>query len=187
VQANSILQNALALHKKKNIRGESSSLNQKSMEAYLDSPMRNYVVHGERTEMFGGLYATWRLILSGHLFTREGVWINTRLIVMQHAQIVIGLFVSAVLFKIVPILADQVDVARQELISNNVPIDYVDIIPTPDMIKTSLYPAALVSLFIVLILISIYIPRYVYFQLEAALNQSLTECLFLPYLLQRRQ
>ena len=158
-----MLQNALALHKKNLDQSKmaTSSLAQKSMEAYLDSPMRNYVIKGEREETFGGFLAIWRLILSGHLFTREGVWIHTRLIVMQFAQVVIGFFVSVILFRIVPILADGADQAREELLSKNVPQTYVDIIPTSAMIRTSFYPAAMVALLVGMLLIGIYVPRYV--------------------------
>ena len=55
--------------------------------------MLNFVLRGERREDYcGGLVWTWRRLLSGALFDEEGIWIASRLIIIQGVQLILLAF-----------------------------------------------------------------------------------------------
>jgi len=122
--------------------------------------LRNFVLDGERFESCGGFFWTWRRILTGTLFSREGIWINTRLIVMQVTQIVVAAVVSIFLLAFIENVADRAETARKSL-APNTPSWVADLIPTRQMIYRSLYPATFIAILVMALLIAIYIPRFV--------------------------
>lgn len=125
-----------------------------------DGAMRNFVLSGERVEVSGGVLWTWRRIINGSLFHTEGIWVNTRLIIFQFAQVVAASVFSWILLLSVKLLADYYEEQRAKL-DETVPDWVRDLFPTRAMVNWSLYPAALTAIAVMIVLIVLYIPRYV--------------------------
>ena len=125
-----------------------------------ESTMRNFVLRGERFERCGGLFWTWHELLRGNLHSTEGIWYNTRLIIMQVAQVSIGILVSIIMLLSVPKIADEAEKAREDL-DPDTPQWAIDLLPTRTMVYRSLFPASFTAIFVMVLLIGVYIPRYV--------------------------
>ena len=69
-----------------------------ALASVREKTMRNFIVRGERKEEVGGIFWTWWKYFDGTLFDHEGLWIHTRLYVIQVAQVAIALFVTALFF-----------------------------------------------------------------------------------------
>ena len=117
---NTMLQNAHGLH---DLDGKSCSssgsqrLSSKSgpSNPTVDRTMLNYVLNGQRIETVGGLRWTWSLVLSGELFDTEGIWLPTRLVVFQGAQILICSVLALIYYVTIEIIADYADEAQDTL------------------------------------------------------------------------
>jgi hypothetical protein len=160
---NRVLTNAHSLHK----RGRSPLLPQgrrstspqrNAVESESDQTIRNYVLRGEREEFAGGIFWTWRRIIDGSLFDTEGIWLNTRLLVFQAAQVIIGAVVAFVLISSVNHIADQAAEAIDKL-DPDLPDWVQELVPTPQMVYIALYPASIVATIVMVLLIVLYIPR----------------------------
>jgi len=77
--------------------------------------MLNYVLRGEQLENAGGLFWTWKRVFSGELFHTEGIWLPTRLIVFQGAQVVVGVCLSLIFFKVTSLTAERAKRAQDDL------------------------------------------------------------------------
>lgn len=82
---NRLLQNASSMKPK-----TSDALEDYSVDT-SEAIMINFVIRGEMFEDCGGLIWTWKQLYSGDLFEEEGVWIMSRLLVIQMIQ---ALFIS---------------------------------------------------------------------------------------------
>lgn len=127
-KVNKLLMNARRLHQPielaPGVLRESSVGNVTS-----DETMRNFVLDKERTELVGGLGWTWYKIFDGTLFDTEGMWINTRLRIIQVAQVIVIFAVSVIMLRSVERIADQSEEARDDL-GPNVPGWVRDFVPT---------------------------------------------------------
>jgi hypothetical protein len=121
---NKLLMNAYRLHRPKELLAGSATGN-----ASHDQTMRNYVLDEERTEPVGGLSWTWSKMIDGTLFDTEGIWINTRLVIIQVAQIGLFCIISIFLLRSVEQIADTSEDARADL-DENVPDWVRDLVPT---------------------------------------------------------
>ena len=83
---NALLENAYELHPK-GISGQEGP-------ATTELTMVNFVLKGERFEDCAGVFWTYKRLLSGALFDEEGVWIASRLIIIQSVQAVFVVFLS---------------------------------------------------------------------------------------------
>jgi hypothetical protein len=124
-----------------------------------DLTMRNFVLRGERYEMAGGFFWTWRRLLNGDLFQTEGIWLNTRLLVLQLAQVLVAAVYSFILLRSVVLIADRAEKTRAEL-NPGLPQFVYDLVPTRRMVYIALYPASITAICVMTLLILIYIPRY---------------------------
>lgn len=151
---NRMIENARLLHRHRSsdLTGEGSTLSQR--EAF-----RSFLGQTEQYESCGGFFWTWRRILNGELFCTEGIWINTRLIIMQVAQVVVGIFFAMAVLLLVNKLADEAEEAIVSLPADT-PAWVVELFPTRGMIKRSFYPSSVLAMMVELFLILIYIPRY---------------------------
>lgn len=77
---NGILLNACSMQPKKSTSQQSSDLD------ISEEVMINFVIRGERFEDCGGLIWTWKRLFSEDLFEEDGVWIMSRLLVIQMIQ-----------------------------------------------------------------------------------------------------
>ena len=123
-----------------------------------DTAMKNFVLYGDQNELSGGILWTWRRLLSRRLFDEEGVWISSRLIIIQFGQVIIAVIFVAVLQAQTPVFAEQVQTARDDL-PNGLPGWVYEMVPEPWMIRTSLYPAVACAGAVCCGLILLYIPR----------------------------
>jgi hypothetical protein len=130
-----------------------------SVQSTANQAMRNFVLHGERSELAGSALWTWRRLLNGSLFHTEGIWINTRLVTIQVAQFLVGIVVSIVLLVSVERIAAGAEEARADL-TPDLPQWVIDIVPTPQMVYRALYPATFTAILVMLLLFLLYIPRY---------------------------
>jgi len=69
--------------------------------------MLNYVLRGEQLENAGGIFWTWKHVLSRELFDTEGIWLPTRLIVFQGAQVGVGAVLVFIFFQVTYWAAEQ--------------------------------------------------------------------------------
>lgn len=95
-----------SLHRGSNSRLRSSALS-KGQSSEPDRTMLNYVLRGETQRVEGGVIWAWKLLLSGKLFESEGIWIPTRMIVFQGAQVVLAAFTGWIFVFISKFAADQ--------------------------------------------------------------------------------
>ena len=162
---NALLENAYQLHP--HVASAKGSVGKLRAERFAtssieadDPTMRNFVLRGERFEHCGGVLWTWLNLLNGTLFSSEGIWINTRLIVMQVAQVIVAFIMSISLILVVEEIADEAGKAREDL-NPSTPHWAADVVPTRQMVYRSLYPAALTATAVMILLIGVSIPRYV--------------------------
>jgi hypothetical protein len=100
-------------------------------------------------------------LLSGALFDEEGIWIASRLIIIQTVQFcLIGfLLYSGVL--LVEEATERAAQAQEALLPGYADWVY-DIVPTPKQVQTALYPALGAGIFVMITLFLVYIPRFVF-------------------------
>jgi hypothetical protein len=156
---NTMLMNAHSLHQPGTSRRISAKPRARmSVSAATDQTMLNFVLRGQREENAGGFLWTFRLVFSGELFDTEGIWLPTRLLVFQGAQVVIAAFLS---FGFIYITKESIKSAEeaQADLDDDLPGWVLAIVPTPTDVKIALYPATAVAMIVMLVLIFIYIPR----------------------------
>ena len=137
---NKFLENAYKLHiPKTNVEVESE--NSLRTETESEATFRNFVLYGETHEECASLIWTWRNLLSGRLFDTEGVWIPTRVMIFQAAQVAFGLFVCTVFFVAIEGLAQVADDAVESLPDDEAIPDWVyDIVPNGKQVRIALLP-----------------------------------------------
>eukprot|EP00934_Nitzschia_sp_Nitz4_P003806 Nitzschia sp. Nitz4//scaffold23_size168460//147873//151411//NITZ4_002247-RA/size168460-snap-gene-0.128-mRNA-1//1//CDS//3329543719//3796//frame0 len=158
-KVNKMLSNATKMHgdtSNHQGRGTTSSLH----KTHSDEVFQNYTLQGEGREECGSFSWTWNQIVNGELFETEGIWLPARLIVFQFGQILMALFVSLVLFAFVIRVAKLADEASANL-DSNLPQWVLDIVPSGQEVRLALYPTAVVSVFVPLVILLNYIPSTV--------------------------
>jgi hypothetical protein len=150
---NTLLLNAHSLHPKK-VSGQASAVMKEDV-------MANYVLRGESFEDCGGLFWTWKRVLSGALFDEEGIWIMARLIIIQTAQFLFFAIFTYGLLLVINEAAIRAEQASLELQPGN-PQWVYDIVPTAGQVRLALYPALAVAMFVMLTICFIYMARYDY-------------------------
>jgi hypothetical protein len=153
---NKMIENARMLHRH---RQRSSKINGDGQRTSQRDAFRSFLGQIDQYESCGGFFWTWQRILNGDLLCTEGVWINTRLIIMQVAQVVVGVFFAAAVLIFVEAAADEAEEAIASLPADT-PQWVVDLFPTGTMVKRSFYPSSVLAMVAELFLILIYIPRY---------------------------
>ena len=123
-----------------------------------DIAMKNFVLYGDQREPSGGVFWTWKRLLTRSLFEEDGVWISSRLVVIQCAQLIASALVVGIMVFVVPAYEDDVRKARNEL-PKDLPSWVYRTVPEPWMVPTSLYPAAACAGAVCAGLIVLYIPR----------------------------
>ena len=161
----SMVANALKLHQLEDVslsrNAKLSNARKKELSGTRDQTSRNYILYGEKfVDMGGILWTFWRLI-DGSLFREEGLWLNTRLVVIQISQLITGLFLSVFFFLIAERLAQEADDYRNSLAEDDYPDSIMNIFPTGEMVRKSFFPAAVVAIVIMSMIALLYIPRYV--------------------------
>jgi hypothetical protein len=143
--------------------------------------MLNFVVHQLDSERCGGFLWTWKRIWNTELFADEGVWIQSRLYVIQVAQFFITLFLGVFYFGGINIVADKAAEARAELETiSGLPQWVLDFVPTRSEVYRALYPAASIAMIVPLAILQIYIPSTVstILKLRSGVFPSLHDPLF---------
>jgi len=145
-----MLQNACVLHSK----------NQNN-----EGTMRNFLIRGESRAHCGGFAWTWRGLWDHSLFSEEGVWIQSRLIVGQVAQVIVAIMFGLLLFFVTTCTARATEKARQDIIND--PFSTVSkdwalwLLPQSEMILISSYVGLGISLCTSVVLILLYLPSTV--------------------------
>jgi hypothetical protein len=121
--------------------------------------MLNFVLRGQREEKIGGVVWTFGQIFSGKLFDTEGIWLPTRLIVFQGAQVIIAGFLGFAFIFLTRTAADMADDAQGTLDDYDMPQWAIDIVPTRQDVQIALYTSSGAAIFGMINLILIYIPR----------------------------
>lgn len=168
-----ILSNALSLHRFDELDLLSASIQKKhlatriALAATRDGVSRNFLAHGETYEEAGGVLWTFWKLCDGSLFRQEGIWLNSRLLLIQVNQVLVGIALMFFYLLIASVLADKADSERAAIVRKHADklgpdlLEWVlDIIPTGKMIRQSLIPAAYVAMVVMIGTIVIYIPRY---------------------------
>jgi hypothetical protein len=158
---NTLLSNARSMHG--NIQSVISA-NDSLGKSRSDDVFNNYMVKGEDKVVEGNIAWVWKRILTGELFDTEGIWLPSRLLILQFGQIVIYLFFILLLFPTVERVAQAADQATPVIdqdLAHKLPQWFIDFLPTGDQVRRSLTPAAFVAVTVYLILILIYIPSTV--------------------------
>jgi hypothetical protein len=121
--------------------------------------MLNYVLKGQQKEKIGGIVWTFGQVFSGRLFDTEGIWLPTRLIVFQGAQVIIAAFLGFAFIFITITAADMADEAQGTLDDYDMPQWAIDIVPTRQDVQIALYTSSGVAILAMFNIILIYIPR----------------------------
>jgi hypothetical protein len=130
-----------------------------------EETMINFVIGGESFEDCGGLAWTWMRLLSGALFEEDGIWIASRLIIIQTVQLFLFAFVTYTGVLLVNEATKRAEQA-QAILQPGYPQWVYEIVPTPNQVKIALYPALGIVMFVMITLFLVYIPRYVFDVLE---------------------
>jgi hypothetical protein len=130
-----------------------------------EETMINFVIRGESFEDCGGLAWTWMRLLSGALFEEDGIWIASRLIIIQTVQLFLFAFVTYTGVLLVNEATKRAEQA-QAILQPGYPQWVYEIVPTPNQVKIALYPALGIVMFVMITLFLVYIPRYVFDVLE---------------------
>jgi hypothetical protein len=130
-----------------------------------EETMINFVIRGESFEDCGGLAWTWMRLLSGALFEEDGIWITSRLIIIQTVQLFLFAFVTYTGVLLVNEAMKRAEQA-QAILQPGYPQWVYEIVPTPNQVKIALYPALGIVMFVMITLFLVYIPRYVFDVLE---------------------
>ena len=129
---NAMLENSHALNPKGQI-GHSG-------RAAKDETMMNFVLRGESFEEIGGLLWTWKRLFSRKLFDEDGVWIMSRLIIIQVVQFFLILFYAYTGVVLVQEIAARAQNFQDEL-EPGYPDWFYTFVPTPQQAEAALYPA----------------------------------------------
>jgi hypothetical protein len=161
-KVNTIISNAYELHQTVPpiALGSVGGINP-SENNLMEHAIREYILHGEKFEPFGGVLRIWWKICFTNFMSEEGIWLNSRLLIMQTAQIILAIVATIVGFLLTKSLGIIVEGMHELLIAEGVPESIIRYVPTKDVVVWSLYPAGMVAVVIMIILILIYIPRYV--------------------------
>ncbi|CAB9507079.1 expressed unknown protein [Seminavis robusta] len=135
-------------------------------KAQSDAVFQNFTLRGERTVEAGSLLWSWGMMLSGGLWEVEGIWLPSRMIIFQLAQVAIGVFFAVAIFIFVEIAADAADQATAEIESKILKQVYypqwvISFVPTGGEVKMALIPAGIISVLVCFALTLIYIPSTV--------------------------
>jgi hypothetical protein len=146
--------------------------------------MLNFILHNSDTENCGGFLWTWKRIWNGELFADEGVWIQSRLYVIQAAQLVIALIMGFFFFIIIPLVANLAEESREDLKDfPNLPAWVLNIVPTRQQVYGAFYPASIIALLVAISILKVYIPSTVttILRLRSGALPSLHDPLFFKY------
>ena len=130
-----------------------------------EETMRNFLIRGESYVHCGGFLWTWYGLWNQSLFAKEGVWIQSRLIVGQMAQVIVAVIFEMLLFLVTDYTARAANDARQDVVND--PFSSVSkdwalwLLPRSDMILISSHVGLGVSLCVSVVLILLYIPSTV--------------------------
>jgi len=150
--------------------------------ASKDATITNFMLRGESFEEVGGLIWTWKRLLSRKLFAEDGVWIMSRLIIIQTAQLVLIIFFAYSGVLIVQQVAERAQTFQDDL-EPGYPEWLYTFVPTPKQAQSALSPAVGVAVFVMIIIFLIYLPSYVrtIFQFRCGIRPSLKSSEFLKY------
>lgn len=104
----------------------------------------------------GGILWTFWRIIDGSLSSREGLWINTRLVTIQVCQMITSGLLAVGLILVTGRLAKEADQYRASISVDHA--ELLNIFPTGAMVKKSLYPASIVAIVMMVIITILYIP-----------------------------
>jgi hypothetical protein len=135
-------------------------LSKKLRDSQTDPSFQNFLIFGEKLVPAGSITWTWQRLLTGEIFDHEGIWFPARLWVFQFGQVVVGFFVCAAMFSLIPEAQAAADKASQEL-PEGLPQWVYDMVPSGSEVAIALYPAAITACVVVVFLTAVYVPRYV--------------------------
>jgi hypothetical protein len=116
-KVNTMLMNACVLHDSSEPMKQSLSDSRSTLRngSSSDETMLNFVFRGNGSERAGGFLWTWELFQTGALFEKEGIWLPTRMIVFQTAQVGFTIILSLILFSITGIASILAGEAQESL------------------------------------------------------------------------
>jgi hypothetical protein len=140
-KVNRLLTNAYKLHHPISEEEKKTSFR---TETEAEATFRNFVLYGEEKEDCASFFWTWKQIWTGRLFDTDGIWIPTRVLIFQTAQVAFGLFLSTTYYIGVEYVADVADQAVEDLPESDIIPDWVyDLVPTGRQVRLALYPGEL--------------------------------------------
>ena len=162
---NMILTNARKMHgvvhKKDTFVGqdiEDDELSNRLKDSQADPSFQNFLVHGEEKIACGNFFWAWRRLLTGEIFSDEGIWFPARMWIFQFGQCIVAFLMIVALFKFSKEMRDRANEANEDLPDDS-PQWVYDLIPTGDQVEYALIPAATVGSIIMVFIILIYVPR----------------------------
>ena len=149
---NRLLQNA------NDMKPKSLSNDRKKDLDVSEEVMINYVIRGESFEDCGGIYWTWKQLITGELFEEEGVWLMSRLLIIQTIQ---ALFIGFKIYALTLFIEHAIGLCEewQANLQPDLPQWVYDFVPTPTQARLALWPAFSVAVLIMLTIFFIYLPR----------------------------
>lgn len=153
---NAVLENAHKIHRRarKKAKGRNAD----------DETMLTFVLHGERKVDCGGFWWTWwNTLCTRNLIKKEGIWIQSKLMVGVVAQLIVSAFLVFLWVLGTKTLADSAQAKRDEVIEEDSiwTETLLRWIPEPWMIHYSFYPGGIITFLMVILLISVYYPSTV--------------------------
>ena len=150
-----IIDNACSIHQKALIEKDNANV--------ASSILKSFLASTNDVEAKGGFMWTWKKIWYKSLFSEDGIWIHSRLIVGQIGQIFIAILTAYGLIYLTTDMCDTFDNAREAVkeVASSIPDEatfLLNLLPECYMIKVSSYIALSTGMFLVSFIIMMYIP-----------------------------
>jgi hypothetical protein len=94
---------------------EVSSIKTVGARSSIDQVSLQYILKGKTVDDSGGMLWSWRQFLTGRLFDTEGIWLPSRLIVIQGVLLGISIVLGLILLGVTEYAADEADKAQESL------------------------------------------------------------------------
>ena len=102
---------------------------------------------------------SWWKHFDGSLYEEEGLWVNTRMWIIQCTQLIVGGFLASFMYVVAVQGANAAEDLRTSLEDDNLADWIMEIFPTYNMVFYSLFPAAIAGTVVVGTICFLYLPR----------------------------
>jgi hypothetical protein len=87
----------------------------------IDHVSLQYILRGKTVDDSGGIFWSWRQFVTGRLFDTEGIWLPSRLMVIQGVLLGLSIVLGLILLRATKYAADEAEKKFQETRDQDLP------------------------------------------------------------------